>query len=525
MRGKFLKLSQDTALISVALALLSWTVPTALADVAGLVEVIGSLDNPVFVTHAPGDRERLFIVEESGRIKIFNFSTGLNGTPFLTIPNVDTESEGGLLGLAFHPQYSTSGAPGEGKFYVYATIDPNDNDTAPEPFLSHIREYTVSANPDVANPTPKEMLSFLQPQANHNGGWIGFSPIDNYLYINFGDGGGSDDNDAGHTAGTGNAQDTSNLLGKTLRIDVNGDDFPLEPLRNYAIPSTNPLVNQDGADEIWAYGLRNPFRASFDRLTGDLWIGDVGQSNREEIDYRPFDRTEVANYGWRLREGDIETPTPEDDPVGGDEPEHYVPPVYAYERGTDDFEGFTVIGGYVYRGPDPDLQGLYFFADAGSRHVWTFDPVDIAGTRANIDGDLGPVYSQLGQPVSFGEDAKGNLYIVDYGSQTSATGQVFRIVTDSLLAGDYDADGKVDLLDYKEWKEAYGTSLALADGNKDGMVTAADYTIWRNNLGNSVHNLGAGAGGAVPEPASIVLLWQVLLLGSAAAFHRRRRGV
>jgi glucose/arabinose dehydrogenase len=443
--------------------------------------VPSTAQSAVFLTSAPGEPGRLYIVDKVGVVRVTQRGR-VRPRPFVDIrSSVTAGGEQGLLSIAFDPGYRTNRL-----FYVAYTSRSGRN------VVERLRSNGTSA----ILSSRKVLLSVPDPYGNHNGGQLAFGP-DGKLYTTIGDGGAGGDPEN-------RSQNMRSRFGKLLRLDV-----------RRATP----------AWEIAALGLRNAWRFSFDRGTGDLWIGDVGQSNREEIDYRPFDRTEVANYGWRLREGDIETPTPEDDPVGGDEPEHYVPPVYAYERGTDDFEGFTVIGGYVYRGPDPDLQGLYFFADAGSRHVWTFDPVDIAGTRANIDGDLGPVYSQLGQPVSFGEDAKGNLYIVDYGSQTSATGQVFRIVTDSLLAGDYDADGNVDLLDYKEWKEAYGTSLALADGNKDGMVTAADYTIWRNNLGNSVHNLGAGAGGAVPEPASIVLLWQVLLLGSAAAFHRRRRGV
>jgi glucose/arabinose dehydrogenase len=424
------------AISCAAFAVLAITCGSAQAGVTGLQLVVGGLDNPVFVTHAPGDPSRLFIVEDDGVIRTYQFGVGLNPTPFLTIPSVDTGGEGGLLGLAFHPQYSTPGAGGFGKFYVYATIDMTDNQTAPEPFLSHIREYTVSANPNVANPAPREILSFLQPQSNHNGGWIGFSPTDNpnNLYINFGDGGGDEDNDSGHTPGTGNAQDTTNnFFGKTLRLDIGGaDDFPADAAKNYAIPATNPFkagvgnpADDVGDDEIWAYGLRNPFRASFDRVTGDMWIGDVGQVNREEIDFQPASSTGGANYGWRLREGDIATPT---GGVGGAEPADHVDPHYVYTRGTGTFQGFTVIGGYVYRGPDPELQGQYFFTDAGSRHVWRLvDRANPLGTRQNINSLLGPLHAQINQPVSFGEDYFGNLYIVDYG--TSTTGEVFRILT------------------------------------------------------------------------------------------------
>src|SRR5690606_38231904 len=170
-----------------------------------------------------------------------------------------------------------------------------------------------------------EILSFNQPQPNHNGGWIDFGPNDGYLYIATGDGGGGNDNGTGHTAGTGNAQDTTdNLLGKMLRIDGHGDDFPPDNPRNYAIPEDNPFVGVNGDDEIWSYGLRNPFRSSFDRANGDLWIGDVGQTRREEINYQPADSSGGENYGWRLREGIIPTPGG----VGGSRPEGNVEPIY-----------------------------------------------------------------------------------------------------------------------------------------------------------------------------------------------------
>jgi hypothetical protein len=320
--------------------------------------------------------------------------------------------------------------PGSGKFYVSITTDGT-------PLTSRIREFQVSASdPNVANPgSLREILSFAQPQSNHNGGWIGFSPVDNYLYMSSGDGGGGDDNDAGHTAGTGNAQDTtSNLLGKMLRIDINGDDFPADANRNYAIPPTNPFragvgnpADDVGDDEIWSYGLRNPFRASFDRLTGDLWIGDVGQSAREEIDFQPAGSAGGENYGWRLREGRIQTPS---GGVGGPPTAGNVEPVYDYNRNNDQFGGTVVTGGYVYRGPDPSVQGKYLFLDSrnspqtGDDNYWMFDPANPFGTVQNIDSLLTPNVGSPQFPVSFGEDAIGNLYIAYL-----VTGDVYRIRT------------------------------------------------------------------------------------------------
>jgi glucose/arabinose dehydrogenase len=289
------------------------------------------LSAPIFVTHAPGDRSRLFIAQRGGTIRILNLTTGaLETTPFLSIPSVDQGGEGGLRGLTFHPDYATNG-----KFYVNVTIDNGGLmfQGATSPFSAHIREYTVSSNPNVANTTPTEILSIVHPQDNHNAGWIGFSPNNGLLYIPTGDGGGGGDTGSGHTPGMGNAQDTSdNLLGKILRIDVNGDDFPGDANRNYAIPVGNPYrdtvddmgmpVVVPGDDEIWAVGMRNPFRDSFDRLTGDLWLGDVGQGSREEIDRQPSDAPGGENFGWRLCEGNI-CPSP---------PADYRAPVYDYAR-------------------------------------------------------------------------------------------------------------------------------------------------------------------------------------------------
>jgi glucose/arabinose dehydrogenase len=416
------------ALVSaVALCLILSDAPTQ-AAIMGLRRVATGLSNPMFVTHAPGDQSRLFIAERAGAIKILNLATGtVEATPFLSIPGVDAAGEGGLLGLAFHPDYRTNG-----KFYVNVTVD-NGGDTSlgvTSPFSTHIREYTVSANPNVANlGSQREILRFVQPQENHNGGWIGFSPVDRHLYIATGDGGGGNDTGGGHTAGTGNAQDTTNnLLGKMLRIDVNSDAFPADANRNYANPLTNPFAGAAvGDDEIWSYGLRNPFRASFDRVTGDLWIGDVGQGAREEIDFQSASSIGGANYGWRLREGLISTPS---GGVGGAPPAGNVDPVYDYDRDNDPFGGTVVTGGYLYRGPDPSLQGKYFFLDSRSSpaaaddNYWMFDPANPFGTVQNIDTLLTPNIGSPQFPVSFGEDALGNLYIAYL-----VSGDIYRIQT------------------------------------------------------------------------------------------------
>jgi hypothetical protein len=516
---------------------------SARGAVAGLQLVTNGVTYPVFATSAPGDRSRLFIVENgfpgegedvTASIRILNLETGvLEPTPFLTITGINSLSEGGLLGLAFHPDYFSTDPsnPGRGKFYVNLTANDSIPDT---PFSTYIREYSVSANPNVADTTFRPILEFPQPQVNHNGGWIGFGPRDGYLYIMTGDGGGGYDLGGGHSTlpdAPGNAQDlTNNLLGKVLRVNVNADDFPgatPEALaKNYSIPTTNPFVGIEGDDEIWAYGLRNPFRAGFDRLTHDLWIGDVGQDDREEIDFQPAASAGGENYGWRVREGDIATPTPPGSPVGGPPPANYVPPIYSYTHpvtsippaSPPEFRGTVVTGGYVYRGPDPSLQGKYFFLDAGGGNYWManaspFGPVE------NINSQMVPNAGLAALPVSFGEDVVGNLYIMYL-----ASGEVYRIATNQLLRGDFDADGDVDNADYARWRSGLGGTNVnpASDGSGNATFDAADYVVWRRNLGASVHAGGAGAEQPVPEVCTLTLVAQFAGLSWAAALFRYR---
>lgn len=371
------------------------------------VQVASGLKSPVFCVVAPGDASRLYIVEQGGTIQALDLEDGTL-TEVLDISDlVASGNEQGLLGLAFHPEFDTNR-----KLYV--------NLTRMEDGATQILEFKApEAFGEIDPGTASLILQFVQPQSNHNGGWIGFGP-DGFLYIASGDGGGGNDDDVGHTAGTGNAQDiTENLLGKMLRIDVDGDDFPMDAGRNYAIPAGNPFVGVAGDDEIWAYGLRNPWRCGFDRQTGDLWIGDVGQGQREEIDFQPADNGGGRNYGWRMREGAIATPG-----VGGPAPAGAIEPVYDYEHGLGQFQGFAVVGGYVYRGPIEELQGHYFFADNVSGKTWSFtsdgDGFDELTDRT---GDLG---AGINSPASFGEDHDGNLYIVDL------DGQVYRVVEQTL---------------------------------------------------------------------------------------------
>lgn len=355
---------------------------------------------PVFATSPPGDTNRLFILEQhTGRIRIlYPSSQAIEEQPFLTVSNITRGGEQGLLGLAFHPNYQSNGW-----FFV------NFTGTGGGPAgHTEIARFTAQGDPvtsNVADPASKKViLTFPQPESNHNGGWIGFG-LDGYLYISTGDGGGGDDR---HGA-IGNGQNLNSLLGKILRINVDEGD-------PYAIPPTNPFVGAtDREEEIWAFGLRNPWRSSIDRETGDLWIGDVGQRTREEIDFNPAG-VGGLNFGWRPREGAIQNPTfPSETPVTP-----AVDPVHDYGRNL----GFSVTGGYVYRGQDiPSLQGFYIFADYGSSRFWTFrgtNKLDLAERTAELNrGSPRPI----GNVSAFGEDARGELYICDLDD-----GEIYKIV-------------------------------------------------------------------------------------------------
>ena len=335
--------------------------------------VASGLNQPLYVTAAPGDTSRLFIVEKGGTIKILDLNSGqVLATPFLTVP-VDPASERGLLGLAFDPDYATNGA-----FYIYATS------AAGSPH-NEVWRYHVSGNPNLAGPG-RDLILDVGPSTNgnHNAGWMGFGP-DGMLYIASGD--------VGVSA---NAQDNTNLLGKILRIDVD----PVAP--GYQIPADNPFVGMGGGvrGEIWAFGLRNPWRDSFDSATGQLFIGNVGAVSFEEINLGQ----KGANYGWPIVEGTGANPA-------------FVNPIHTYPHGG----GASVTGGYVYRGESDGLQGQYFFADFIQNTVSTlrFDGANWVAT--NRTAQIAPDTGTINSPASFGEDARGNLYIVDIG------GEVFRL--------------------------------------------------------------------------------------------------
>ncbi|MEP0805114.1 MAG: PQQ-dependent sugar dehydrogenase, partial [Chloroflexota bacterium] len=353
-------------------------------------EVVSGLSEPVFVTHAGDASGRLFIVERAGRIRVVR-NGSLLPTPFLDIQSIVKSSGGeqGLLGLAFHPSYETNG-----KFYViYTAPRPGDSNGS----ILTLRQYSVSMNPDLANAASGvTLLTIDHPTySNHNGGTLAFGG-DGYLYWSTGDGGsGGDPNN--------NAQNLTSLLGKILRLDV-------DSASPYAVPPSNPYFNDPNPNKklIWAYGLRNPWRMSFDRITHDLYIGDVGQGSREEIDFQPAASVGGENYGWRVMEGSLCY-----NPSTGCDQSGKVLPVLEYDHSL----GCSVTGGYVYRGSEfPSLQGYYIYGDFCSGRIWSAAksssgwsaPLQLADTSYNIS--------------TFGEDESGKLYLADY-----ATGRIYEI--------------------------------------------------------------------------------------------------
>ncbi len=345
----------------------------------GAEPFIANLKKPVLVTDAGDGSGRLFIVEQRGDILIAE-NGRVRETPFLNLRGKvnSQDNERGLLSVAFHPDYKNNGI-----FFVDYTGEPDG--------ATVIERYRVSADPNVADANSgRVILEFAQPEANHNGGMMAFGP-DGYLYIGTGDGGGAGD----EHGPIGNGQNLNTLLGKMLRIDVNADP--------YAIPADNPFVNRaDAKPEIWAYGLRNPWRFSFDRATGDLYIGDVGQGSREEIDFQAASAHGGENYGWRIMEGDECY-----DAAQNCARTDLIPPIAVYSH---DF-GCSVTGGYVYRGQTYAwLDGQYLFADYCSGIVWATarDANGVWQTRrvGKFDDTIS----------SFGQDANGELYVVGHGN-------------------------------------------------------------------------------------------------------------
>jgi glucose/arabinose dehydrogenase len=356
-----------------------------------LAAVTGGFVSPVHVTHAGDGSGRIFVVEQAGRIRILENAAVLP-TPFLdlasiTPPRLVAGGEQGLLSVAFPPGFTA-----KGYFYVNYTRAPDG--------ATVVARYRVTAgNANVADPASEEViLTVPQPFANHNGGQLAFGP-DGFLYIGMGDGGsGGDPLNNGQSPGT--------LLGKLLRIDVESGTAP------YVVPPDNPFVGVAGfLPEVWALGLRNPWRFSFDRGTGDLYIGDVGQGSFEEIDFQAAGDLEGRNYGWNVMEGESCYPPG----TVGCNRTGLALPVFVYAHAL----GCSVTGGHVYRGSAfPSLQGVYLFGDLCSTRIW--------GIRRNGGAwDNAVLADNTTLTITtFGEDESGNVYVVDY-----ANGDLLRIVS------------------------------------------------------------------------------------------------
>ncbi|MBE0565774.1 MAG: PQQ-dependent sugar dehydrogenase [Krumholzibacteria bacterium] len=370
--------------------LLSLLVALPAAAQVASERLITGLDRPLRLVAPPGS-PRLFVVERSGTILVYN-QDGTFRDLCLDIGSlISLDSERGLLGLAFPPDHATTR-----RFYVSYTDLGGD---------SRVVRYTMGADPDRADPASAQLiLQVSQPQANHNGGHIEFGP-DGLLYIGFGDGGGSGDPQN-------NAQNDQVLLGKLLRLDVSGAG------PGYAIPASNPFVGLPPRDEIWAKGLRNPWCWSFDRETGDLYIADVGQSELEEINVQPAGSDGGENYGWRLMEGTACFNPSTNCPQTG-----LTLPVHEYGHGGSPFR-CSITGGYVYRGSMTQLRGRYFFADFCSAQVWsmTWTPGQGA-TDVREWTDLIAPAGGFQSIAGFGQDGFGELYVLDYDG-----GDVYRLV-------------------------------------------------------------------------------------------------
>jgi glucose/arabinose dehydrogenase len=344
---------------------------------------IGTFDDPLYVTAPPGDKRRLFVVEQPGRISVLQDGRRV-GHPFLDIRGLVTSGgEQGLLSMAFAPDYARSG-----RFYVYYT----DNDEK-----EVVAEYRrLSRSPTTADrASRRQVMRMDDPFPNHNGGLLVFGP-DRLLYIGTGDGGSGGDP-------FNNAQNLNSLLGKILRIDPRQSGS-----RPYTVPRSNPFVGRGGRDEIYSYGLRNPWRYSFDRATGDLYIGDVGQDTREEIDYARRGGAKGRNYGWSCFEGRRHYDDSRNCPGAS-------PPTLDYGRPNGEC---SVTGGYVVRDSGlPALRGRYVYGDYCRGQVRS---LRISGSRATDDGSLGLTVPELS---SFGQDARGRIYA------TSLNGPVYRLTS------------------------------------------------------------------------------------------------
>lgn len=500
----------------------------------GLEPLITGIDRPSHVVQAPGDFNSLYVIEQrAGRIINIDLTSGVRST-VATFTGFDTTIEGGVHTMAFHPQFEQNGL-----FYVswledggsgigdYGNVDEFQLVGAQGQFTKRILRHQIRDS-----------------SSTHGLDWVGFDPTAtgdarNYLYITTGDGGFD-----GSALGNDYSQDLSTLFGKVSRVDVRTDDFPADPNRNFAIPSSNPYANDGDPNtlgEIFLSGLRNPWRMSFDRETGDIFIGDVGLNSREEIDFVKAGESGI-DFGWNAFEGTVDRGKPSLIP----NPRN---PIHEYTHAGGNV---SVTGGYVYRGPIENLQGEYFFADFNTSNVWsgifdrdtdpaTFDGANLAVVSRTTELNQGIVGGgQLGHIVSFGEDLAGNLLFVDYGqgdlfNPTPNTGVIYKLIeVKQLIPGDFDDNDLVDLQDWALMKTGFLADLSgltpmqkflKGDLNGDGQIDLRDVHLFAAAFaeGPDAGTLGWNQI-AIPEPASICLLGVVLALlgsGKAAVLFRR----
>lgn len=424
---------------------------------------VSGIGRPVYMVADPSEPTRLFVIEQRGAIRVVNNGV-VETLPFLDIDPLVTggtsgNSEQGMLGLAFAPDYATSG-----RFFVnYVGTVAGVSGTS-----TIVAEYKRSAlNPNQASPTERRILTIQQPFTNHNGGWMDFGP-DGFLYIGTGDGGSG--NDPGNRASQLNF-----LLGKLLRIDVSDE------MTTYTVPASNPFVGVSGAlPEIWAYGLRNPWRTSFDIETGDIWIADVGQNSREEVDFQPASSVGGEHYGWRCREGTIENPNfpgcTASLPAGVVGPVHD----YAHTLGR-----CSITGGYLYRGcAVPELDGKYVFGDFCTGEIWSLDPNN--GNAVTLIANVG-----FGL-TSFGQDAQGEVYAMNLNAGTirrlvssnpvDSDGDTIPDTCETVCLADTNGDGMATAADFSAWIAAFNTQAPACDQNGDSQCTPADFSAWIANF-------------------------------------------
>ncbi len=402
--------------------------------------VVGSLAYPTGVAFAPGNDNLMYIIQKAGSIRIYDITAGaLLPTPFVTVtPLVGGTSildEQGLLGIAFHPDYPAQP-------YVYVNFTTTGGATV-------VRRYTVTTPTSANAASALQIISYAQPFSNHNGGCLRFGP-DGYLYIAAGDGGSA--NDPGNRA----QAIVNQKLGKMLRLDVNADGFPGDNTKFYTNPIDNPFVGINGDDEIFHFGLRNPWRFDFDPATGDTYIGDVGQGQWEEIDFVAAG-VKGLNFGWRCMEGNVCTG------LSGCtcNAVSLTKPIVVHSHAVGD----SVTGGAIYRGCEvPELDGVYLFGDYQSSVFWTLRyngavvsdyVVNTSKFNPSIDGFV------LNQPVSFDRNNQGELFVTDHGGATA--GQIFKVVRNPVAPAlpDCNEDGFPDSCQLANGE--------LADDNANGI--------------------------------------------------------